>query len=166
MGSDRSKRHPGLSGHSIFHFSATIHCPPPTLGGGGQWGEMGRNEASLGKRNVAKKIKDKCCRPNSKTLKVRFVTTEDAGVFECQVSTSPKLSLIFRLSVLGKWQKYSCNPIQVPSGAWYLMICTIIDSTYQLLQVALLPCRWAGLRLIRGLQACFIFRTHIPSTPF
>ena len=44
-------------------------------------------------------------RPNSKTLKVLFVRTEDAGVFECQVSTSPKLSLIFRLSVLGKWQQ-------------------------------------------------------------
>ena len=29
MGSDRSKRHPGLSGRSIFHFFATIHCPPP-----------------------------------------------------------------------------------------------------------------------------------------
>ena len=81
-------------------------------------GEMGRNEASLGKRNVAKKIKNKCCRPNSKTLKVRFVTPEDAGVFECQVSTSPKLSLIFRLSVLGK----SCNPIEVPSGAPYVMM--------------------------------------------
>ena len=41
-------------------------------------------------------------RPNSKTLKVRFVTTEDAGIFECQVSTSPKLSHIFQLAVLGR----------------------------------------------------------------
>ena len=51
-------------------------------------------------------------RPNSKTLKVRFVTTEDAGIFECQVSTSPKLSLIFRLAVLGgRMMRKKCKSI-------------------------------------------------------
>ena len=36
------------------------------------------------------------------TLKVRFVQADDAGDFECQLSTSPKLSKTFRINVVGK----------------------------------------------------------------
>ena len=36
------------------------------------------------------------------TLKVRFVQAEDEGDFECQLSTSPKLSKTFRINVVGE----------------------------------------------------------------
>ena len=37
------------------------------------------------------------------TLKVRFVEAEDEGDFECQLSTSPKLSKTFRINVVGEY---------------------------------------------------------------
>ena len=36
------------------------------------------------------------------TLKVRFVQAEDEGDFECQLSTSPKLSKTFKINVVGE----------------------------------------------------------------
>ncbi len=36
------------------------------------------------------------------TLKLKFVEASDAGDFECQLSTSPKLSKTFRINVVGK----------------------------------------------------------------
>ena len=33
---------------------------------------------------------------------LRYVQRRDAGLYECQVSTEPKLSHIFRLNVVGK----------------------------------------------------------------
>ena len=38
------------------------------------------------------------------TLKVRFVQAEDEGDFECQLSTSPKLSKTFRINVVGEYK--------------------------------------------------------------
>ena len=38
------------------------------------------------------------------TLKVRFVQAEDEGDFECQLSTSPKLSKTFRINVVGEYE--------------------------------------------------------------
>lgn len=40
--------------------------------------------------------------PGDWTLKVRFVQAEDEGDFECQLSTSPKLSKTFRINVVGE----------------------------------------------------------------
>ena len=37
------------------------------------------------------------------TLKLRYVTARDAGRFECQVSTVPKLNQTFSLKVVGKY---------------------------------------------------------------
>ena len=86
MGSDRSKRHPGLSGRSIFHFFATIHCllllllfllflflhllhllllRPD---------EMGRNAASVGKNLF---WKSRCC--NLKKYMLQFEKVNVAG---------------------------------------------------------------------------------------
>ena len=39
------------------------------------------------------------------TLKVKYVTAKDAGKFECQVSTVPKLNQTFTLKVIGKGNK-------------------------------------------------------------
>jgi hypothetical protein len=36
------------------------------------------------------------------TLKLKYVGREDAGKFECQVSTQPKLSKTYSLNVVGK----------------------------------------------------------------
>lgn len=36
------------------------------------------------------------------TLKLKYVTARDAGRFECQVSTQPKISKTFSLNVVGK----------------------------------------------------------------
>jgi hypothetical protein len=37
------------------------------------------------------------------TLRIQFVAAEDDGNYECQISTSPKLSKIFHLSVVGEY---------------------------------------------------------------
>ena len=84
--------------------------PPPTTGRvNGAECLSGRSKKLS---NAPKSFSTLSLRPNSKTLKVRFVTTEDAGIFECQVSTSPKLSLIFRLAVLGgRMMRKKCKSI-------------------------------------------------------
>ena len=38
------------------------------------------------------------------TLKLKYVTARDAGRFECQVSTVPKLNQTFSLKVVGKYK--------------------------------------------------------------
>lgn len=42
------------------------------------------------------------------TLKLKYVTARDAGRFECQVSTVPKLNQTFSLKVVGKFNWPSC----------------------------------------------------------
>ena len=42
------------------------------------------------------------CRRGQNTLKLKFTNATDAGNFECQVSTNPKISQIFKLTVVGK----------------------------------------------------------------
>ena len=37
------------------------------------------------------------------TLKLKYVVAQDAGKFECQISTSPKLNQTFNLKVVGKF---------------------------------------------------------------
>ena len=41
-------------------------------------------------------------RRGQNTLKLKFTNASDAGNFECQVSTNPKISQIFKLTVVGK----------------------------------------------------------------
>jgi len=36
------------------------------------------------------------------TLVIKFVQARDAGLYECQISTEPKMALKFRLNVIGK----------------------------------------------------------------
>ena len=36
------------------------------------------------------------------TLRLKFTSATDAGKFECQVSTNPKISQVFSLKVVGK----------------------------------------------------------------
>lgn len=36
-------------------------------------------------------------------LKISYVQEKDSGIYECQVSTEPKISLAFRLAVVGRW---------------------------------------------------------------
>lgn len=40
------------------------------------------------------------------TLEIKYTQKKDAGVYECQVSTEPKMSLSIRLNVVGKFRKY------------------------------------------------------------
>ena len=42
------------------------------------------------------------CRRGQNTLKLKFTNASDAGDFECQVSTNPKISQVFKLTVVGK----------------------------------------------------------------
>lgn len=37
------------------------------------------------------------------TLQIKFAQIRDSGVYECQISTEPKLSLSYRLNVVGKF---------------------------------------------------------------
>lgn len=39
---------------------------------------------------------------NTWTLVIKFVQARDAGLYECQISTEPKMALKFRLNVIGK----------------------------------------------------------------
>ena len=39
------------------------------------------------------------------TLKVLSPVPEDSGVYECHVSTDPKMSLEFQLEVTGEWRR-------------------------------------------------------------
>lgn len=44
------------------------------------------------------------------TLQIKFPQERDAGIYECQVNTEPKMSLAFQLNVVGKcitWLIYS-----------------------------------------------------------
>lgn len=36
------------------------------------------------------------------TLQIKFPQQRDAGIYECQVNTEPKMSLAFNLNVIGK----------------------------------------------------------------
>lgn len=36
------------------------------------------------------------------TLQIKFPQKRDSGIYECQVNTEPKMSLAFRLNVIGK----------------------------------------------------------------
>ncbi|KAJ8867403.1 hypothetical protein PR048_031204, partial [Dryococelus australis] len=42
-------------------------------------------------------------RSDNWTLQVKFPQERDSGVYECQVNTEPKMSLAFRLNVVGEW---------------------------------------------------------------
>ena len=44
------------------------------------------------------------------TLVIKYVQARDSGVYECQISTEPKMALMFRLNVIGQWNKAKyCN---------------------------------------------------------
>lgn len=45
-------------------------------------------------------------------LKVVSVQPRDAGVYECQVSTEPKISLAYRLTVVSKYRKERVDSIE------------------------------------------------------
>lgn len=36
------------------------------------------------------------------TLQIKFSQARDSGVYECQVNTEPKMSMAFRLNIVGK----------------------------------------------------------------
>ncbi len=38
------------------------------------------------------------------TLRLSFTEANDTGEYECQLSTSPKLSTIYTLNVVGEWK--------------------------------------------------------------
>ncbi|KAJ8974311.1 hypothetical protein NQ317_010906 [Molorchus minor] len=37
------------------------------------------------------------------TLQIKFPQLRDSGIYECQINTEPKMSLAFRLNVIGKF---------------------------------------------------------------
>ena len=107
----KASRSPRTINLSLFCYN-----PPSSNNWQSKWGRVNGAECLSGRSkklsNAPKSFSTLSLRPNSKTLKVRFVTTEDAGIFECQVSTSPKLSLIFRLAVLGgRMMRKKCKSI-------------------------------------------------------
>ena len=44
-------------------------------------------------------------RRGQNTLKLKFTNASDAGNFDCQVSTNPKISQIFKLNIIGFTRK-------------------------------------------------------------
>lgn len=41
------------------------------------------------------------------TLQIKFPQERDAGIYECQVNTEPKMSLAFQLNVVGKYTEFN-----------------------------------------------------------
>jgi len=56
----------------------------------------------IGKYARKKKKIIVCFRIGDFTLRLKFTSATDAGKFECQVSTNPKISQVFSLKVVGK----------------------------------------------------------------
>lgn len=40
------------------------------------------------------------------TLQIKFPQLRDAGIYECQVNTEPKMSMAFRLNIVGEYTIY------------------------------------------------------------
>jgi hypothetical protein len=47
------------------------------------------------------------------TLQIKYVQARDAGKYECQVSTEPKLSHVITLNVVGECQVQICSLVQL-----------------------------------------------------
>lgn len=43
------------------------------------------------------------------TLQIKFAQFRDGGIYECQISTEPKMSLAYRLNVVGKLKSLSSS---------------------------------------------------------
>ena len=52
-------------------------------------------------------------RRGQNTLKLKFTNASDAGQFECQVSTSPKISQVFKLRVVGNSDSHQWNLAEI-----------------------------------------------------
>jgi hypothetical protein len=52
------------------------------------------------------------------TLQIKFPQERDSGIYECQVNTEPKMSLAFRLNVIGKWNVVSNFPRNRRKWRW------------------------------------------------
>lgn len=46
------------------------------------------------------------------TLLIKFAQPRDAGIYECQVNTEPKMSLAFQLNVVGKSYNITYGKLQ------------------------------------------------------
>ena len=60
-----------------------------------------KNKIILGKFSIKNKTKSLKSRERGE-LKLKFTNASDAGDFECQVSTNPKISQVFKLTVVGE----------------------------------------------------------------
>ena len=73
------------------------------------WSHEGKCLCRL-KRFLNKILCEIFFRRGQNTLKLKFTNATDAGKFECQVSTNPKISQTFKLTVVGiktyffRWQ--------------------------------------------------------------
>lgn len=68
-------------------------------------------------------------RNNDWTLKVKFAQLKDAGLYECQVSSDPKISLFVNLSVVvAKAEISGPHPLFVKTGSSINLTCIITQS--------------------------------------
>lgn len=72
------------------------------------------------------------------TLHVKYAQPRDSGIYECQVNTEPKISMAFRLNVIGEyscklatcWREFSILPSSRPwlAHCQRLVACTTCSS--------------------------------------
>ncbi|GAB6032420.1 hypothetical protein CHUAL_011058 [Chamberlinius hualienensis] len=63
------------------------------------------------------------------TLQIRYTQQRDAGIYECQVSTEPKLNLLISLNVVVPKSSIEDAPdMHVKSGSTIILNCVITDS--------------------------------------
>ena len=71
-------------------------------------------------------------RRGQNTLKLKFTNASDAGNFDCQVSTNPKISQIFKLNIIGIKCNFNWLYMSILSIIWWILQCHL--------------CRWRGRR--------------------
>jgi len=80
------------------------------------------------------------------TLQIKYVQARDAGQYECQVSTEPKMSHFITLNVVGKSSLCTLFGLNIQSTVF---LCTVVQIySLEILSARLCPCLWL-------VQVCF-----------
>ncbi|KAG8232990.1 hypothetical protein J437_LFUL013677, partial [Ladona fulva] len=72
-------------------------------------------------------------RSDNWTLQIKFPQERDAGIYECQVNTEPKMSLAFRLNVIeAKARIMGPSDLYVKTGSTIVLSCEVAQGPHDL----------------------------------
>lgn len=65
------------------------------------------------------------------TLQIKYVQPRDAGIYECQINTSPKMSHLVQLNVVGKYRRLSSKNMKKTKRYFeYILYHNIVRMTF------------------------------------